>query len=191
MFTSHHQLWPKKSHFRSCDFLQSLGTKLEALGLFFFRKANSGWSISFGGHVGSPLLLWEPNTTWLGQRIPEESSVFRVEWVYWSHWKMSVSASLWGISLDVSAESLWTHRPKLKNVLTTFHVYWLWCYWLCCLKLYSWRKRGRGNQDHLSPQTALAQVCTQAQRDRPTGSNGSCQGPAEPCTKIVAVEKSL
>lgn len=96
---------------------------------------------------------------------------------------MNISVSLQGISRDVSAESLWTHRPKLKNVLATFHGYWFWCYWLHCLMVHSGRRGVKENKAHLPLQTSVASVCTRHLTGRPVDSYGSCQGPMEPWHK--------
>ena len=84
----------------------------------------------------------------------------------------------------VSKESLWTHRHKLKNVLTTLHVYWCWGYWLCCLMGHA---RGKG-----SGRVGIASLCSTGHLTAGPGASVEALGdPLNLGTKIVAVGKSL
>lgn len=77
MFTSHHQLWPKKSHLPSRTFSWSLRTKRKASPLFL------GDCETWGGHMKPPPVM-TAHTTRQGQRVPQESCFESkvAKWVY-------------------------------------------------------------------------------------------------------------
>lgn len=57
MFTSHHQLWPKKRHFPSHDFPQSLGTKWKTFWLLSSGKHTLGEVKVLGDTVGHQAMM--------------------------------------------------------------------------------------------------------------------------------------
>lgn len=93
---------------------------------------------------------------------------------------MGTSASFQGINLDVSAESPWPHRPKLKNVLRALHV----CCWLYCLMGHA---GGKG-----SGRVGTASLCSTGHVTAGPGASVEALGDLLNLgTKIVAVGKSL
>lgn len=81
----------------------------------------------------------------------------------WSFWKVAISASLWRISLDVSAKSPFgLIDPKWKITYTSYLLLLVLnrYYWLYCLMVH-WRGEGRrGSEAYFSVQTAAAHACT-------------------------------
>lgn len=87
----------------------------------------------------------------------------------------------------VSKESLWTHRPKLKNVLKTFHVFWCWCYWLNRLMCYAGGNLGWVLGRRLA--SPLSADCSSTGASQQA--SGQFRDPLSLGTKILAVGKGL